>query len=67
MKKTSTKTKGYILSLLILLAVIGIWKMATLPKQVHAPTDPLKLEYSVLMGDIPEGTQPGAVVKSQKS
>lgn len=63
----STKTKGYLVSLLIVLAVLGIWQMATLPKQIHAPTDPLKLEYSVLMGDIPEGTKPGAVVKSQKS
>lgn len=43
--------------------------MATgnLAKQIHAPTEPLKLEYSVLMGDIPEGTKPGAVIKSQKS
>lgn len=63
----STKTKGYLVSLLIVLAVLGIWQMATLPKQIHAPTDSLKLEYSVLMGDIPEGTKPGAVVKSQKS
>lgn len=67
MTKLSTKTKGYLLSLLIVLATIGIWQLATLPKQIHAPTEPLKLEYSVLMGDIPEGTKPGAVIKSQKA
>lgn len=67
MKNISTKTKGYLLSLLILLSTLGIWHMATLPIQFHTPTDPLKLEYSVLMGDIPEGTEAGAVVKRQKS
>lgn len=67
MKNISTKTKGYLLSLVILLATLGIWQMATLPTQIHAPTDPLKLEYSVLMGDIPEGTKAGALVKKQQS
>ena len=65
--KLTTKTKGYLLSLLIVLAALGIWQSATLPKQIHAPTDPVKLEYSILMGDIPESTQPGAGVSSQKS
>ncbi len=65
--KLTTKTKGYLLSLLIVLATLGIWQWATLPQKVYAPTDPLKLEYSVLMGDIPEFTEPGALVASQKS
>ena len=67
MKNISTTTKGYLLSLVILLATLGIWQMTTLPTQIHAPTDPLKLEYSVLMGDIPEGTGAGALVKIRKS
>ena len=54
--KLTTKTKGYLLSLLIVLATLGVWQWATLLQKVYAPTDPLKLEYSVLMGDIPEFT-----------
>ena len=65
--KLTTKTKGYLLSLLIVLATLGVWQWATLLQKVYAPTDPLKLEYSVLMGDIPEFTEPGALVASQKS
>lgn len=65
--KLTTKTKGYLLSLLIVLATLGVWQWATLLQKVYAPTDPLKLEYSVLMGDIPEFTEPGALVTSQKS
>ncbi len=63
----TTKTKGHLLSLLIVLLTLGVWQLATLPQKVYAPTDPVKLEYSVLMGDIPEGTPAGAVVASQKS
>ncbi|ELA08629.1 nitrate ABC transporter inner membrane subunit [Moraxella macacae 0408225] len=66
-KSTATKVKGYILSLLIVFVGLGFWQFTTLPTQIHAPTDPLKLEYSVLMGDLPEGIQPGAIVVSQKS
>ncbi len=66
-KKISSKTKGYLLSLLVVVSMLGVWQLATLPKQVHAPTDPMQLEYSVLMGDIPEGTPAGAVIASQKS
>lgn len=66
-KSLSTKAKGYLLSLLIVLSVIGIWHTATLPKQITAPTDPLRLEYRILMGDIPEFTKPGAIVAIQKS
>lgn len=65
-KSLSTKAKGYLLSLLIVLSVIGIWHAATLPKQITAPTDPLRLEYRILMGDIPEFTKPGAIVAIQK-
>lgn len=65
--KLSTKIKGYLLSLLIVLATLGVWQWATLPQKTYAPTDPLQLEYSVLMGDIPEFTKPGALVISQKS
>lgn len=63
----TTKTKGHLLSLLIVLLTLGVWHLTTLPQKVYAPTDPLKLEYSVLMGDIPEGTPAGAVVASTKS
>ena len=66
-KSLSTKAKGYLLSLLIILSVIGIWHTATLPKQITAPTDPLRLEYRILMGDIPEFTKPGAIVAIQKA
>ncbi|MFW2176374.1 MULTISPECIES: nitrate ABC transporter permease [unclassified Moraxella] len=64
-RSISTKTKGYLLSLLIVLAGLGIWQFATLPTKVYAPTDPYRLEYSVLMGDIPEGTKAGAMVASK--
>lgn len=67
MNKLSIKTRGYLLSLLIVLGALGVWHMATLPTEIHAPTDPIKLEYSVLMGDIPEGTPAGAVIASQAS
>lgn len=67
MQNLSTKTKGYLVSLLIVLALLGVWQFATFPKQIYAPTDPMQLEYSVLMGDIPEGTKAGAVLNSQKS
>ncbi|WP_394261275.1 nitrate ABC transporter permease [Moraxella boevrei] len=67
MIKNNTKIKGYLFSLLIVFATLGVWQFSTSPKQIHAPTNPLKLEYSVLMGDIPEGTPAGAVVASQKS
>lgn len=66
-KKISSKTKGYLLTLLVVINILGIWQFATLPKQIYAPTDPMQLEYSVLMGDIPEGTPVGSVITSQKS
>lgn len=67
MQLFSQKTKGYLLSFVIVLATLGIWHFATLPKSIHAPTDPDRLEYSILMGEIPEGTQAGQVIQEQKS
>lgn len=64
--KFSTELKGYLLSFVIVLATLGVWQWATLPQTIHAPTDPVQLEYSVLMGDIAEGTPAGAVVASTK-
>ena len=66
-KALSLKIRGYLLACAVLLLVIGGWHLATLPKKVYAPTDPAKLEYSVLMGDIPEGTPLGGVVAQQAS
>ena len=45
------------------------WHLAPplpLPKQITAPTDPLRLEYRILMGDIPEFTEPKAIVAIHK-
>ena len=67
-KSLSTKAKGYLSpSIAHLESVIGIWHTTTIPKQITAPTDPLRLESIVfLMGDIPEFTKPGAIVLLSK-
>lgn len=65
--KLSTQTKAYLLTCVMLLATLGIWHIATLPTQVTAPTDPIALEYEVLMGNIPEHTPAGAVLSSKET
>ena len=65
--KLTTQTKAYLVTALIVLATLGIWQAATLPTKVTAPTDPIALEYEVLMGNIPEHTPAGAVVASTES
>lgn len=67
MNKLSGQMKAYLLSLLIVVGVIGVWHMATQPTKITAPTDAVALEYEVLMGNIPEGTPAGAILSSQES
>ncbi len=62
-----TKSIGLLLSSLIIVTIVTVWQFATLPKKIYAPTDPLKLEYSVLMGDIPEHTKAGEEIAVQKT
>lgn len=56
------KNGSYLYAILGVLLVIGIWYGLTLPSQVSAPIDPGALEYQILMGKLPEGTQAGARV-----
>lgn len=65
--KLTTQTKAYLVTAFIVLVTLGIWQAATLPTQVAAPTDPIALEYEVLMGNIPEHTPAGAVVANGSS
>jgi len=51
MKKLSIKTKGSILSVLILLFILFVWHIATAPKKVVAPVaSTASSEYQALMG-----------------
>ncbi|MDO4441100.1 MAG: nitrate ABC transporter permease [Moraxella sp.] len=67
MSKNKTQFKAYLITALLVLTTLGVWQIATLPKQVVAPTDPIALEYEVLMGNIPEHTPAGAVIASQET
>jgi nitrate/nitrite transport system permease protein len=63
MKKLSIKTKGSILSVLILLFMLFVWHLATAPKKVAAPTvSTATSEYQALMGQ--SGNSMDSVPKS---
>ena len=56
MKKLSIKTKGSILSVLILLFILFVWHIATAPKKVAAPVaSTTSSEYQALMGQSSDG------------
>lgn len=65
--KLTQQTKAHLLSLLLVISMLGIWQVATLPTKTTAPTDPIALEYEVLMGNIPEGTPAGATLSTVQS
>ena len=44
MSKNKTQFKAYLITALLVLTTLGVWQIATLPKQVVAPTDPIALE-----------------------
>ena len=70
MKKLSIKTKGTILSVLILLFMLFVWHLATTPKKVSAPTvSATTSEYDALMGisgydKLKNNPFPGSVIAS---
>jgi len=65
MKKLSIKTKGSILSVLILFFMLFVWHLATTPKKVSAPTvSSTTSEYDALMGKSSEGNNMDLVPKS---
>ncbi|UNU72552.1 nitrate ABC transporter permease [Moraxella nasovis] len=67
LNQLSTQTKAYLITALLVLGVLGVWHLSTLPTSITAPTDPIALEYEVLMGNIPEHTPAGAIITSTET
>ena len=65
MNKLSVKTRGMILSVVILLMALCIWHVVTAPKVVSTPVTPTgSSEYQQLMGKEFDPSQPAAYLKS---
>lgn len=61
-KFKSSSFKPYLITLAIILGVLSIWQINTQSQSITAPTDPIALEYEVLMGNIPENIPAGSQV-----
>lgn len=57
----------YLITIMILLMAVLAWHMGTQPSVMTAPTDPMALEYEILMGNIPEHTPAGSAIVVEES